>query len=185
MNQVLDYSKAESGSIVVSPNSFDVLDVIDDVFSTVGPLAAGNRNRLTCRAPTGSTELYSDLTRFRQSLTNLVANACRFTHDGAVTVEISREAQGGRDWISVAVEDTGIGIAPEDQARIFHPFTQVDNSPTREYPGAGLGLTISRKMCRLLGGDISLQSQPGKGSRFTMRVPTLSVQKEQDLAETT
>ena len=110
VNQVLDYSKAESGSIVVSPNSFDVLDVIDDVFSTVGPLAAGNRNRLTCRAPTGSTELYSDLTRFRQSLTNLVANACRFTHDGAVTVEISREAQGGRDWISVAVEDTGIGL---------------------------------------------------------------------------
>jgi signal transduction histidine kinase len=156
VNQVLDYSRAEAGNFRLDPQSFDVLDVIDEVVATAGPLAAANRNRLGCRSHTqGAARIRSDLTRFRQSLTSLVANACRFTQDGSVTIVVSREAQGGREWIAVAVEDTGIGI-------------------TRPYDGSGLSLALSRKMCRLLGGDISLESQPGKGSRFTMRVPALS-----------
>ncbi len=159
VNQVLDYSKSESGSIRLDPESFDVLDVVDDVMDTVGPLAAGNRNRITCHSHTARTAIHSDLERFRQSLTNLVANACRFTHDGSVTIEVSREDEGGREWLAVAVADTGLGIAREDQARIFQPFTQVDSSATRLCGGCGLGLAITYKMCRLLGGDISLESQ--------------------------
>jgi len=171
VNQVLEYSQTESGNIRLKLESFDVLDVVNDVLAAVGPLANGNRNHITCRNRAEGTVVHSDLTRFRQSLTNLVANACRFTHGGSIAIEVSRQMQDGRDWLTVAVEDTGIGIAPEDQARIFQPFTQVDNSAARLGGGSGLGLAISRKMCRLLGGDLTLESRLGKGSTFSMRVP--------------
>ena len=174
VNHILEYSKTESGNLRLDPQSFDVADVVDDVMATVGPLAADNHNQLTFRGCAGGAAVHTDLRRFRQSLTNLVANACHFTHDGSITIEVARELRDGRDWIAVAVEDTGIGIVPEDQARIFQPFTQVDDSATRPHGGTGLGLAISRRICRLLGGDISLESQPGKGSRFTMRLPASS-----------
>jgi signal transduction histidine kinase len=184
VNQVLEYSKAGSGNIRLDPQSFAVGDVIDDVVATVGPLAGGNGNRITIRDETNGTAMHTDLRRFRQSLTNLVGNACRYTYNGTVTIEVSQETRAGRDWIAVAVEDTGIGIAPEDQARIFEPFVQVENSVAHAHGGTGLGLAISRKVCRLLGGDISLESQPGKGSRFTMRLP-VSLASEEDTPQET
>jgi signal transduction histidine kinase len=144
--------------------------VIDEVVATVEPLATKNRNRLTVQAGAGETEIQSDPARFRQSLMNLVANACKFTSDGEVTIQVEREP-GPEEWMLVHVKDTGIGISPEQQAKLFQAFTQGDASTTRKYGGTGLGLAISRKMCRLLGGDIMVESELGKGSNFTMRIP--------------
>jgi signal transduction histidine kinase len=143
--------------------------VIEDVIATVAPLAEKNRNRLTVSADT--TEIYADLVRFRQSLLNLVANACKFTADGEVSVEVSREQFGPLDCVLVSVKDTGIGIPREQQGKLFQAFVQGDASTTRKYGGTGLGLAISRKLCRLMGGDISVESEPGKGSNFMMRIP--------------
>jgi signal transduction histidine kinase len=134
-------------------------------------MATRNRNRLTARAGADAAQVYADRTRFRQSLLNLVANACKFTSEGDVSVEASHEQAGPSEWLVVSVKDTGIGITPEQQARLFQAFTQGDASTTRKYGGTGLGLAISRKMCRLMGGDITVRSEPGKGSDFTMRIP--------------
>jgi signal transduction histidine kinase len=137
----------------------------------VAPQAARNRNRLSTRIPDAAVPVHCDITRFRQSLLNLVANACKFTEGGEVTVELSRERAAGGDWVAVSVRDTGIGISPEQQRKLFHAFTQVDASTTRKYGGTGLGLAISRQLCRLMGGDIAVESELGKGSNFVMRVP--------------
>jgi signal transduction histidine kinase len=169
VNQVLDFSKAEAGKIELCPETFLVPSVIEDVIATVAPLAEKNRNRLTVSADT--TEIYADLVRFRQSLLNLVANACKFTADGEVSVEVSREQFGPLDCVLVSVKDTGIGIPREQQGKLFQAFVQGDASTTRKYGGTGLGLAISRKLCRLMGGDISVESEPGKGSNFMMRIP--------------
>ena len=171
VNDVLDYSKAEAGKIELHLETFDVRAVIEDVMATVEPLAAKNRNRLSVRAPERVATVHTDLTRFRQSLMNLVANACKFTEGGDVSVEVLREQSGPRDWMVVSVRDTGIGLSPEQQGKLFHGFTQGDASTTRKYGGTGLGLAISRQMCRLIGGDISVESELGKGSNFTMRIP--------------
>jgi len=168
---VLDFSKIEAGKIELDPETFDVRAVIDDVLKAVAPLASRNGNHLFARAGEDAAEVYADRTRFRQSLLNLVANACKFTSDGDVSVEARRVHAGRTEWLVVSVKDTGIGIAPEQQARLFQAFSQGDASTTRKYGGTGLGLAISRKMCRLMGGDISVRSEPGKGSDFTIRIP--------------
>ena len=171
VNQVLDFSKAEAGKIVLHPETFDVAAVVRDIVATVEPLAAQNGNRLVVQVPPHESEVHTDLTRFRQSLLNLVANACKFTRDGDVRVTVRREQTDPSDWLVVNVHDTGIGISPEQQATLFRAFTQADASTTRKYGGTGLGLAISRKMCRLMGGDISVESELGKGSNFEMRLP--------------
>jgi signal transduction histidine kinase len=171
VNQVLDFSKAESGRIALDPETFDVRTVMRDVVAAVEPLASQNRNRLTVDIPEDAAEVHTDLARFRQSLLNLVANACKFTRDGEVSVAVRRERAEPGDWLVVNVVDTGIGISPEQQAKLFRAFTQADASTTRRFGGTGLGLAISRKMCRLMGGDISVESELGKGSNFQMRLP--------------
>jgi signal transduction histidine kinase len=171
VNQVLDFSKAGAGKMVLHPETFDVCSVLRDIVATVGPLAAQNGNRLTVDIRPDAAEVHTDLTRFRQSLLNLVANACKFTRDGDVRVAVRRETAVPADWLIVNIKDTGIGISPEQQAKLFRAFTQADASTTRKYGGTGLGLAISRKMCRLMGGDISVESELGKGSNFEMRVP--------------
>jgi signal transduction histidine kinase len=171
VNQVLDFSKAEANEIVLHPESFDVARILADIVETVQPMADRNGNRLTAEARPDSGMVHTDLTRFRQSLLNLLANACKFTHNGEVSVEIRRERNAPVDWLVVNVKDTGIGITPEQQSKLFQAFSQADASTTRKYGGTGLGLAISRKMCRLMGGDISVASQLGKGSDFEMRLP--------------
>jgi signal transduction histidine kinase len=170
INQVLDFSKAEAGKIELRAESFDVREVIADVLASVGPLAARNRNRISVHAD-GEALAHTDLLRFRQSLLNLVANACKFTESGEVSVDVLRERGAAGGWIAVSVKDTGIGMSPEQQRRLFQAFVQGDSSTTRKYGGTGLGLAISRTMCRMLGGDISVESELGKGSNFTMRIP--------------
>jgi signal transduction histidine kinase len=171
VNQVLDFSKAEAERIELYNETFDARAVIEDAVESVAPQAARNRNRLSARIPDAAVPVHCDITRFRQSLLNLVANACKFTEGGEVTVELSRERTAGGDWVAVSVRDTGIGISPEQQRKLFHAFTQVDASTTRKYGGTGLGLAISRQLCRLMGGDIAVESELGKGSNFVMRVP--------------
>ena len=171
VNQVLDFSKAEAGRIELHAETFPVRRVIQDVIATAAPLAGKNRNRLSVSMDSDAIEIHADLMRFQQSLLNLVANACKFTADGEVSVEVSRERSGPLDCVLVSVKDTGIGITPEQQGRLFQAFVQGDASTTRTYGGTGLGLAISRKLCRLMGGDISLKSEPGKGSNFMMRIP--------------
>jgi signal transduction histidine kinase len=171
VNQVLDFSKAEAGRMVLHPETFDVRTVLCDVVTAVEPLAAQNGNRLTVNIPESAARVHTDLTRFRQSLLNLVANACKFTRNGEVRVAARRERVEAADWLVVNVMDSGIGMSPEQQAKLFQAFTQADASTTRQYGGTGLGLAISRKMCRLMGGDISVASKLGKGSNFEMRLP--------------
>ena len=171
VNQVLDFSKAEADKIVLHAETFDVHTVLRDILATVEPLALQNGNRLTVDIPAAGAEVHTDLVRFRQSLLNLVANACKFTRDGEVSVVVRREQAEQADWLMVNVKDTGIGISPEQQAKLFRAFTQADASTTRKYGGTGLGLAISRKLCRLMGGDISVESELGKGSNFEMRLP--------------
>jgi signal transduction histidine kinase len=170
VNQVLDFSKAEADEIVLHPETFVVGDVLRTIVETVEPLAMRNGNRLTAEAGDGGA-VHTDLTRFRQSLLNLVANACKFTRNGNVSVAVRRERGEPEDWLVVNVRDTGIGISPEQQTKLFCAFTQADSSTTRKYGGTGLGLAISRHMCRLMGGDISVASEPGIGSNFEMRLP--------------
>ena len=171
VNQVLDFSKAEANEIVLHPETFDVDEVLREIVDTVEPMAARNGNRLTTETGSGGGEVHTDLTRFRQSLLNLAANACKFTQNGEVSLALWREPGEPVDWLVVNVKDTGIGISPEQQSKLFQAFTQADASTTRKYGGTGLGLAISRKMCRLMGGDISVKSELGKGSNFEMRLP--------------
>ena len=171
VNQVLDYSKAEAGKVEIHPERFDFRSVIQDVLAAVGPQAARNRNQVSVSDRAAAGEIYTDLTRFRQSLMNLVANACKFTENGEIAVDVAREGHAPADWIVLRVKDTGIGLSREQQGKLFQAFAQADASTTRKYGGSGLGLAISRHMCRMMGGDISVESESGKGSIFTMRIP--------------
>jgi len=171
VNQVLEYSRTEAERVQLHAEAFDARAAIEEVISSVAPQAAKNRNRLQATGEPGPFPVSTDLLRFRQSLLNLVANACKFTEGGDVSVELRREAAPWDGWLAVSVRDTGIGISAEQQARLFQAFAQADASTTRKYGGTGLGLAISRKLCRLMGGDITVESQPGKGSSFTMRLP--------------
>jgi signal transduction histidine kinase len=177
VNQVLDFSKAEANEIMLHPETFNVDSVLREIVETVEPMAARNGNRVTTEIGLDDAAVHTDLTRFRQSLLNLVANACKFTRNGDISVAVRRERSEPTersepvDWLVVNVKDTGIGLSPDQQAKLFQAFTQADASTTRQYGGTGLGLAISRKMCRLMGGDISVESELGKGSNFEVRLP--------------
>jgi signal transduction histidine kinase len=171
VNQVLEYSRTEAERVQLHAEAFDARAAVEEVVSSLAPQAARNRNHLHAGGEPGPFPVSTDPLRFRQSLLNLVANACKFTSGGEVSVELRREPRPRGDWLAVSVRDTGIGISAEQQARLFQAFSQADASTTRKYGGTGLGLAISRKLCRLMGGDITVESQPGKGSDFTMRLP--------------
>ncbi len=170
VNDVLDLSKIEADRLVIHLESVSVESVVDSVAATVGLLAAKNGNSLSVNRQTGGS-FVTDVTRFRQSLLNLLGNACKFTQNGRVTLRVRRESSGGREWMCWDVIDTGVGISPEEREKLFKPFSQVDSSATRKHGGTGLGLVISQKLCMLMGGGIEFESEPGKGSRFTIRIP--------------
>lgn len=173
VNGVLDLSKIEAGKMEVFPETFDVCAMIDEVAGTVAPLVQRRKNRLELHCPSDLGSMHSDLTKVRQVLFNLVSNACKFTEAGVITIEAERLAEDHR--LKLVVRDTGIGISREQMDRLFRPFTQADASTTRKYGGTGLGLTISKRFVEMLGGTISVTSQPGKGSAFTVELPAESV----------
>jgi len=171
ITDVLDLSKIEAGKVDLSIESHDALPLVQDAASTIRPLLEKNGNRLEveCAEPLGA--LLGDQTRVRQVLFNLLSNACKFTEKGVIRLEARRTRRKGADWVEFRVTDTGIGMRPEQLERLYRPFTQADASTTRKYGGTGLGLTISREFCQMMGGSLSAESEFGKGSAFTVRLP--------------
>jgi CheY-like chemotaxis protein/anti-sigma regulatory factor (Ser/Thr protein kinase) len=147
--------------------------LIDEVVATAQPLMGKNSNKLSIERGEQLGSAHQDLTRLRQTLFNLLSNAAKFTHKGTVTLHVNRTEQAGVDWLSFAVSDTGIGIAQDKIEHVFEEFAQADDSTTRDYGGTGLGLAISQRFCQLLGGDLSVHSELGEGSTFTIRIPAI------------
>jgi signal transduction histidine kinase len=170
INEVLDLSKIEAGKLDLNPESIDLTRLIDEVIGTAGQLAEKNQNRLVVEAQENLGALNADSMRLKQILLNLLSNACKFTKEGEVALRV-RKVADGRDWIELAVADTGIGLTAEQQAKLFQEFTQADSLTARRYGGTGLGLALSRKLARMMGGDVTVASEPGKGSVFTVRLP--------------
>jgi PAS domain S-box-containing protein len=172
INDVLDLARVESGKLDLHPETFDVEAIVRDVVTTIQPLAQKNANALEVHCPVGVGSMHADLTKVRQSLFNLLSNACKFTEGGTVRLEVERDG-GDPTTLTFRVIDTGIGMTPEHLAKLFKPFSQVDTSATRRFGGSGLGLAITRHFCQAMGGDIAVESQPGVGSTFTIRLPAV------------
>jgi signal transduction histidine kinase len=170
INEILDLSKIEAGKLELNPERVNLARLIDEVIGTAGQLAEKNQNRLIVEAQENLGALTADSMRLKQILLNLLSNACKFTKEGEVALRVRRVADG-RDWVELAVADTGIGMTAEQQAKLFQDFTQADSLTARRYGGTGLGLAISRKLARMMGGDVTVASEPGKGSVFTLRLP--------------
>jgi signal transduction histidine kinase len=171
INDILDLSKIEAGRMELQLEDFAVAPLIEGVVNTVEPLAAKNGNQLVLRCDGAIGSLHADSMRLRQALLNLMSNANKFTERGTITVQARQAQDNGRDWITIAVADTGIGMTPEQMGKLFQEFSQADASTTRKYGGTGLGLAISKRFCQMMGGDITVASELGKGSVFTVRLP--------------
>ena len=171
INDVLDLSKIEAGKVQLSTERFAAAPVIHDVAGTLQPLVEKNANRLEVVCAEGVGHMVADQTRTRQVLFNLLSNACKFTERGIVRLEAQRDRAKSADWVEFRVADTGIGMSPEQIDRLYRPFMQADASTTRKYGGTGLGLAISRRLCQMMGGSLSVESQLGTGSAFTVRLP--------------
>jgi signal transduction histidine kinase len=170
INEILDLSKIEAGKLELNPEPVNLTRLIDEVIGTAGQLAEKNKNRLIIEAQENLGRLTADSMRLKQILLNLLSNACKFTKEGEVALRV-RKVADGRDWVELAVADSGIGMTAEQQAKLFQDFTQADSLTARRYGGTGLGLAISRKLARMMGGDVTVTSKPGKGSVFTVRLP--------------
>ena len=171
INGVLDIAKIEAGKIELHVEEFDIAEMLSEVGSTITPLIEKKNNRLQINIGPSLGTMQTDLTKVRQSLFNLLGNAGKFTENGVVTLSARRETYAQHDWIVIDVTDSGIGMTDEQAARIFEAFTQADSSTTRKFGGTGLGLTITREFCRLIGGEATVQSSLGLGSTFTLRLP--------------
>jgi GAF domain-containing protein len=170
INQVLDLSKIEAGKLELNPQTVQLAPLINDVIGTAGQLAEQNKNRLLVDAQKDLGALTVDPMRLRQILLNLLSNACKFTKAGEVKLT-ARKVSNGSSFVEFAVSDTGIGMTPEQQAKLFEEFSQADRTTAQHFGGTGLGLAITRKLARMMGGDVTVTSEPGKGSVFTVRLP--------------
>jgi PAS domain S-box-containing protein len=172
INDILDLSKIEAGKTELFFEDFDAHQMLQDVATTVRPLVEKNANRLVVEVTDGLGGMRADLTKVRQVLLNLLSNACKFTRDGTITLAAARErAASGGERIVFRVADSGIGMTEAQMAKLFEAFSQADASTTRHYGGTGLGLAISKRFCQLMGGDITVASEPGRGSTFTVTLP--------------
>jgi signal transduction histidine kinase len=174
INEVLDLSKIEAGKLELCPESVTLAPLIDEVIGTAQPLAEQNQNRLVAECQVHLAPLTVDPMRLRQILLNLLSNSCKFTKQGEVALRV-RKVIDGREWVEFAVSDTGIGMTVEQLARLFEEFSQADSLTARRYGGTGLGLAVTRKLARMMGGDVTVASKPGKGSVFSVRLPTVAI----------
>ena len=173
INDVLDLSKIEAGKMDVLVEEFEVADLIEQVHSVIEPLIAKNANVLEVICAPDLGTMRSDQTKLRQSLLNLLSNAAKFTERGRITLAARRMADRDGDRLQFVVSDTGIGMTPEQLQGLFQAFSQARSSTSRDYGGTGLGLAITRHFCRMLGGDVTVESTPGEGSTFTLLLPAV------------
>jgi signal transduction histidine kinase len=170
INDVLDLSKIEAGKMELHLEDVAIGPLLDQVMSSMQTLAQQKGNRLLLQADALGS-LRTDPTKLRQMLFNLLGNAAKFTQQGDIHLRVRREATEGREWMVFEVADTGIGMSAEQQARLFQPFAQADESTTRRFGGTGLGLALTRHLAQMLGGEVSLRSALGQGSTFAVHMP--------------
>src|SRR3984893_17920314 len=171
INQILDLSKIEAGRLELHLERVNILPLVEEVIGTARPLAEQNKNRLSVECPGDLPPIEADAMRVRQILLNLLSNACKFTKDGSIILRVARGVHQGQDCIAFAVADSGIGMTPEQLGRLFEEFSQGDATTARQYGGTGLGLAITRRLCQMMGGDVSVTSEVGKGTTFMVRLP--------------
>jgi signal transduction histidine kinase len=171
IDDILDLSRIETGRMGATVQEFDVRALLDDVVRENEQALHRNDDQLVVDCPTDMGHARTDAAKLRRSIGNLLSNAAKFTEHGEVVLRGRRASHGGEEWLSVTVRDNGIGMTPEQLALLFRPFTQVDASATRRHGGSGLGLAITRQFCRMLGGDVRVTSEPGRGSTFTLEIP--------------
>ena len=173
INDILDLSKIEAGRMELHLNSFALAPLIEDVAKTIEPMAAKNSNRVSVNCDAAIGTMHADQMRLRQALLNLLSNANKFTERGTITIDARQGQENGREWIKLAVTDSGIGMTPEQMGKLFQEFSQVSSATASKYGGTGLGLAISRRFCQMMGGDITVESEPGHGSIFTIQLPRI------------
>jgi signal transduction histidine kinase/CheY-like chemotaxis protein len=171
INDILDLSKIEAGRMELYLETFELSTLLQAMEATIRPLVEKNANTLLVHQPDNLGAMRADLTKVRQSLFNLLSNASKFTQRGTISLDVTREAVDGVDRVTFRVSDTGIGMTPEQMAKLFQPFTQADASTMRQYGGTGLGLAITKRFCQMMGGDVTVASQVSQGSTFTIWLP--------------
>jgi signal transduction histidine kinase/CheY-like chemotaxis protein len=171
INSILDLSKIEAGKMELHLEDFSIARMVEDIAAMVRPLTEKNGNQFEVRCDSGIGIMHADLTKVRQVLLNLLSNACKFTEKGTVSLAAQREGSDNDAWLTFSVKDTGIGLTSEQMGRLFQEFSQADTTTARKYGGTGLGLALSRRLCRLMGGEITVASEPDRGSTFTVRLP--------------
>jgi signal transduction histidine kinase len=169
INDILDLSKIEAGRMELQIETFTLAPLLADVVKTIEPLATKNANQVAIKCDGAIGTLHADQMRLRQALLNLMSNANKFTERGTITVD-ARQEDGS---ITISVVDTGIGMTPEQMGKLFQEFSQASSATAIRYGGTGLGLAISRRFCQMMGGDITVESEPGRGSTFTIRLPRI------------
>jgi CheY-like chemotaxis protein/two-component sensor histidine kinase len=171
IDDILDMSKIEAGRLKLDRERFDIGALMSDVASLIRPLAAKNDNNFVVHCPDDIGTIETDVTKVKQALLNLLSNACKFTEKGTVSLAVTRQGKGTDRLLVMTVADTGIGMNEEQLGRLFQAFSQADSSTSRKFGGTGLGLAISRSFAQMLGGDLTVESQPGEGSRFIFVLP--------------
>jgi signal transduction histidine kinase/DNA-binding response OmpR family regulator len=178
INDVLDLSKIEAGKMDLFLENFDIEELVNGVTTTVDSLVKTNGNRLDVELDPALGEMRADATKLRQVLFNLLSNAAKFTKDGEIGLRAGPVFESGQQWVEISVSDSGIGIPADKLEHVFAEFSQADERTTRDYGGTGLGLAISSRFCEMMGGDITVESTLGEGSRFTVRLPREGVSEE-------
>ncbi len=176
INDVLDLSKIEAGRMTMYFEDVNIASMITEVRGIIEPLAAKNGNRFVVHCPAGIGAMHTDVTKLKQNLLNLLSNASKFTEKGTIELTVARSGSGADETVSFRVSDTGIGMTPEQLGKLFQAFGQADSSTSRKFGGTGLGLAITKHFARMLGGDVSVTSEAGKGSVFTLTLPVKAAQ---------
>jgi signal transduction histidine kinase/DNA-binding response OmpR family regulator len=177
INDILDLSKIEAGKMDLFLEDFEVPEMVKEITSTITPLLDKNQNKLVLQAADDLGTMHSDQTKVRQTLFNLLSNACKFTKQGTITLAVEKQIINGTEFFLFRVSDTGIGLTQEQMGRLFQAFSQADAGTTKKYGGTGLGLAITRRFCQMMGGDVTVSSEPGQGSTFVVHLPKTTSKK--------